>query len=541
MNKYIGLSIMAVALVLSSCSKFDDFLDTTPDNRATLDSEEKVDKMLVSAYQETTPILFMETMSDNVDDYGENNPNTDRFLDQVFHWEDVTETDNDDPNHFWETSYTAIINANLALEAAEKLPETRNSKAACAEALLVRAYNHFMLANVFCKNYNSATSSVDLGIPYLDAVEDKLDAHHERGTVAEVYEKIDKDLQEALPYVGSEYMSVPKYHFNPKAAYAFACRFYLFYEKWDKAIEYANLCLGSEASSQLRDWKTMSTLTSEFEVISNHYIDASLNCNLLLVTSYSSVALNFGPYYEGKRYAHGNYLAANETCLASNIFGSDASVYYSRPRSYSATNLECVIFWKLPRLVEITDPVAQVGYLRCVYPALTTDEVILNRAEAYIMTGQYEKAVADLNTWKSNITKNSTTLTVDDIVNFYNSVNYSYDKKVFDDKGELTGIEFDGTVSTIKKHLHPAFTIDKEGSTQEALLQCVLGFRRIETLQTGLRWFDIKRYGIEIVRRVIAADGKPGKVVDVLKTDDPRRAIQIPPRVRDAGIEANPR
>ena len=513
MKKYIGLSIISGALVLSSCGKFDEFLDTTPDNRTTLDSEEKVEKMLVSGYPETTPILFMETMSDNVDDYGENNPYTDRFLDQVYHWEDVTETDNDDPNYFWETSYTSIINANLALEAAEKLPETRNAQAARAEALLIRAYNHFMLCNVFCKNYNTTTSTTDLGIPYLDAVEDQLDKHHERGTVAEVYEKFDKDLQEALPYVGSEYMSVPKYHFNPKAAYAFACRFYLFYEKWDKAIEYANKCLGTEASSQLRDWQAMSKLTSEFEVISKHYIDASLSCNLLLVTSYSKVALNFGPYYTGKRYAHGTFLAATETCNAENIFGNEESVYYSRPRTYNATNLNCVIFWKLPYLVEITDPVAQIGYLRCVYPALTTDEVILNRAEAYIMMGQYEKAAADLNTWKSNITKNTTDFSVEDIVKFYNSVDYSYDKYIITEKGDTTGVEFDGKVSTIKKHLHPAFAIDQEGSTQEAMLQCVLGFRRIETLQTGLRWFDIKRYGIEIVRRVIAADGTPDKVV----------------------------
>jgi hypothetical protein len=73
------------------------------------------------------------------------------------------------------------------------------------------------------------------------------------------------------------------------------------------------------------------------------------------------------------------------------------------------------------------------------------------------------------------------------------------------------------------------------------MLQAVLGFRRIETLQTGLRWFDIKRYGIEIVRRVIGADGKPAKLVDVLKVNDPRRAVQIPSKVVAAGLEANPR
>ena len=43
-----------------------------------------------------------------------------------------------------------------------------------------------------------------------------------RGTLAEVYSKIDADLIEGLPLITDEFYSVPKYHFNQKAAYAFA-------------------------------------------------------------------------------------------------------------------------------------------------------------------------------------------------------------------------------------------------------------------------------------------------------------------------------
>ena len=73
------------------------------------------------------------------------------------------------------------------------------------------------------------------------------------------------------------------------------------------------------------------------------------------------------------------------------------------------------------------------------------------------------------------------------------------------------------------------------------MLQCVLGFRRLETMHLGLRWFDVKRYGIEIPRRQMNAQGRPVLKTDVLTKNDPRRAIQIPLRVRDAGLEANPR
>ena len=93
----------------------------------------------------------------------------------------------------------------------------------------------------------------------------------------------------------------------------------------------------------------------------------------------------------------------------------------------------------------------------------------------------------------------------------------------------------------MKKHLHPRFTIDEEGSVQEALLQCVLSLRRVETLHQGLRWFDIKRYNIEIPRRLIGSDGKPSKNLDWLKEDDPRQAVQIPQSAHEAGVALNPR
>ena len=111
---------------------------------------------------------------------------------------------------------------------------------------------------------------------------------------------------------------------------------------------------------------------------------------------------------------------------------------------------------------------------------------------------------------------------------FYNSTTYCYS-----DAEKLR--------STVKKHLHPKFAIDAEGSVQECMLQCVLGFRRIEFLQLGMRWFDIKRYNITIMRRVIDEYGEPEQVTDSLPGDDPRRAVQIPQGVRDAGVPQNPR
>jgi hypothetical protein len=61
---------------------------------------------------------------------------------------------------------------------------------------------------------------------------------------------------------------------------------------------------------------------------------------------------------------------------------------------------------------------------------------------------------------------------------------------------------------------------------------------------SGLRWFDVKRFGIKIYRRDVSFKESIDSVVEVtdeLNLDDPRRAIQIPSDVISAGVKPNPR
>lgn len=541
---YALTAAAAALLALTSCN---DFLDKMPDNRAELDTKEKVRALLVSAYPENDYMLVTEFMSDNVDDYGPNNPYTDRFIDQVYAWADVTERDNESPENIWDANYNAIASANHAIQAIEIMAEeiegyhapagslldravaaakATGMQAELAEALLCRAYAHFMLVNIFALNYNTNTSDKDLGITYCYAPETTLNPKSERQSVKEIYESIDADLQAALPNVGDSYYTVPKYHFNQKAAYAFASRFYLFYEQWSEAIKYADLCLGPGivpgSGNTLRDWADQAAMPQDKDAITNNYISASVNANLLLITAYSKMGLAFENYYTYSKYSHGAYLANNEDGIAlTKLWGGSNSTYYMPMKIYSATNMNRVIFWKLPYLFEYTDPVAGIGYYRTVYPALTTDEVLLNRAEAKIMMEQYDEALEDINLWVRNIAKNPQALTEEKIKSYFDSMDYC----VWDR-------------STPKKELHPAFAISER---QEPFLHCVLNLKRIETLGNGLRWFDIKRYGIEIERRVMNMAGNPSVKTDQLMKDDLRRAVQIPKKVVDAGYEKNPR
>lgn len=86
--------------------------------------------------------------------------------------------------------------------------------------------------------------------------------------------------------------------------------------------------------------------------------------------------------------------------------------------------------------------------------------------------------------------------------------------------------------------MNPDFTITNE--TQENVIHCILHARRLTTLHEGLRWQDIKRYGITIYRRLMNDNGTI-TVTDKLEPNDPRRAIQIPSDVISAGLKPNPR
>lgn len=518
-------ALIAAAICVVSCDKF---LDVMPDNRTEIDSSQKVRGLLASAYPENSYMLLTEFSSDNVDDFGPENPNTDRFIDQVFAWEDVTESDNEDPEQVWQASYNAIAAANQCIEAIEEMagPEMTGYEAEMAEALLCRAYNHFVLVNVFSQAYNSKTADTELGVTYMSQPEQGLNPQYERESVAAIYAKIDADLQKALPMVSDHYYTVPKYHFNQKAAYAFAARFYLYYEKFEESIKYANLCLGSAPEQMLRDWKYQASMTQDFEVISNHYIDASLASNLLMMTGYSKMGLCFtGPYSVYAKYASGRYLAENETGIAlAALLGHTNQSFFETPmKIYGATNHDKVTFWKLPYLFEYLDPVAGIGYYRTVYPAFTTDHVLLERAEAKILTNSFDSAVQDMNMWLSNISKVDWSLTAEEITEMMSAVPFSTPM-----------------VSTVKKQINPPF-VESLTEVKENLLYFCLLLKRVDGYASGLRWFDVKRYGIEIQRRVMGSDGNPRTTGDILTKDDPRRAIQIPKKVVDANYTPNPR
>ena len=527
---YKGSLMLASVAILASCA---DQLDTLPDNRTTLDTPKKIAGLLVTAYPDRTPTLFNEWMSDNTDYMGAQNSQGNRGGDQYFFWQEQTEGGNDSPEQVWMLYYEGVYKANEALAAIEdqggpKNDILRNSK---GEALLIRAYDHFILANEFCRPYNGKTSTTDAGLYYATGIADFSAAAEQsnRGTVADVYAKIAADIEAGIPLLNDTY-EVPKYHFNKQAAYAFATRFYLYYEKWEKAKEYADKLLGSNPAASLRDYRALQAMplskSDQAVKIAEAYCSASADCNLLVQTSVSNAGMALAPWLISKRYTLTNYLAETELFQSNNIWGTSSNLIW-KPFTVNQGESNFALLMKLPREFEVVNTTTGTGFLHTLNVDFTMDEALLNRAEAEIMLGQNDAACADMTIWMKNFFNTNVTLTPTSVQTYFKTVPYAYA-----DAAKM--------VPSFKKHISPRFTIDAEGSVQESLLQCLLNFRRIETVHQGMRWMDIRRYNIEIPRRLIGANGKPSKNLDWLEKDDPRQVVQIPQSIREAGVAGNP-
>lgn len=534
---YILLPIIGGGWVgVCSC---DDYLDVLPDNRAALDTDDKITDLLVSAYPETSYFMLTELYSDNTDRNDESSTYTayTRLQEQAATWQDVTEVSQDTPYTLWDHCYKSIAAANNVIIAINEQGRPERLLPQLGEALLCRAFCHFTLANVFCMPYSPKTAGTDMGITYITRPESEVSPVYDRGTMAELYRHIADDIEEGVPLVSDELHTVVKYHFNVKAANAFAARFFLYYmqddrSNLDKAISYASAVLGDRPADVLRDWKALGQITINGGQRANAFVSADDRANLLILSTASYWEWIYGPTSVGLRYTHNDKIAETETVKSTGFWGNHNNFYFDVATASSGPK---VIMYKLAQFFQYTDVTKGVGYPKMMMPVLTTDALILDRAEAYALKGDFVKAYQDLTTWMHAFTNTTGSVDATKLENTYGDYVEGSGGGMFGTSSGMT--YYTPEMPTPKKRLNPDFTI--QPGQQEDLIHAILHARRVTTLHEGLRWFDVKRYGIEIYRRAV----KEGNVtvLDTLSKEDPRRAIQLPQNVIKAGITPNPR
>ena len=484
MKKAFAYTTCLLLLASTGCNKY---LEKEPDNRAQLNTPEKVSLLLASAYPQGNYMAFAESISDNVSDKGVGGIEPSNF--DPYFFIDTRDNQQDSPEFYWNACYRAISTANLALQACTTAPDSANYSAQKGEALVARAYAHFMLATFFAKFYDPATAASDPGIPYVTEIEDVVFKNYDRKTVAHVYEMIERDLLEGLPLIKDEAYSVPRYHFNRAAANAFAARFYLFKRDYNKVVQHANAALPSgNVAAVLRPWNT-TYRTMTYNELYAVYARATEPANLLLTETKSLWARN----YYTVRYSLDASKEAEifETPVTGGRWAFEFQTYTAGTNNYL-----------IPKINEyfVKESVnAEIGFPYVMVPLFTTEEALFNRAEAYTYLNNTAAAIADLNAYAStrivNYDPATHAVTASKISSYYNTANL-----------------------------------------QQGLIQTILDFKRVEYVQEGMRWFDVLRYKIPVTHTAVNPNWTA-----TLGADDLRRVFQIPESASTSGVTQNPR
>lgn len=143
--------------------------------------------------------------------------------------------------YVWAYYYDLIQNANLFLQNIDNITVFDSQKAKRddlkGQALVYRAYSHYMLVQLYADAYKLAGGNSHLGVPI------KLDPSDEalpRSTVDEVYKQIKLDLTDALALLNGNPTKRPNVsHINANVANAIAARVALTTGDWSGAVTYA--------------------------------------------------------------------------------------------------------------------------------------------------------------------------------------------------------------------------------------------------------------------------------------------------------------
>lgn len=570
--KYIAIS--AFVLLAASC---DDFLDKNPNERvdSTNMTEEQIVALLRGSYPTANYGWIAELSSDNyIDNNAPHLPAkesdkqkpihfnlqpSDRMDNEIFAFEPVkSSTSSDSPTTIWSGYYASIAQINQLLVSLSQREgfdcnvrtsdvsgteatnlETkidglsRKMKAARAEAFLIRAYDHFVLVNLFSPAYRDMEASKnDVGVPYVKIPEDKVLVHYDRGNVADTYKEILADLEEGIKYMDDINCTKPAWRFNTRAAHALAARIYLTTRNYEKVIEHANAVLGENITNitdKLADFAVFDGCTMSDDYIKRWQSPEDRN-NLMLLGTYSASFRRLA----GQRYGL-NSIPLREIYYRTGVNWrwtahphaiTTGALYYRGKTDYGFFTMKC------GEEFEYSDKIAGIGYAHVIRREFTANMLLLERAEAHLMLGHNAEALQDLIAWD-----NSRQTMSDENAKIYKA-NGGMEPLTVAMINRWFNVPTNPNCKTLDTWNNGFHTMSSSYPTLTAeqlpIMNCLNEFRRYETVQDGYRFWDLKRWGVEYSHDI--SDGEGGMTTITLTALDKRRAIEVPQECLAAGL-----
>ena len=168
----------------------------------------------------------------------------DAYLD-LWLWKD----DNPSPttSYFsWRTYYHNIYIANYIIEHQHEITNAKADEISqlVGEAYMMRAYDLFLLVNLYAEPYTHCTPATTRGVPML--LEADVNAIPGSSSVEAVYQQVLADLTLAEQHMNvSQWEQGKNYRFNKVAAQALRARTYLYMGRWQEALTAAQAVIAA--------------------------------------------------------------------------------------------------------------------------------------------------------------------------------------------------------------------------------------------------------------------------------------------------------
>ena len=233
--------IVMMTVLFTSCN----YLDVEPVGKVIPDEVSEYRALLTTAYSRFPQHKKLLTVRGDEVGPGMISITYDAWIDIVT-WND----ESPDPVTYtfpWTQMYNVIFYANSVIEdvmdaGIDDRTETREQLK--GEALLLRAYAHFELLNLYAKPYDAATATSERGVPLYLTID--INQEFKPVSIEKVYEQILSDIEEGEKLMTvEEQPAETRYRFSKKSAKALEARVRLYRGEWDKALAAAKEILPS--------------------------------------------------------------------------------------------------------------------------------------------------------------------------------------------------------------------------------------------------------------------------------------------------------
>lgn len=251
--------IPLLILIMFSCTKQDEWLDakrnkndvnpeTIKDFQAVLDNNSVVNSRFIS-------IGLVGT--DNISIADEDLPLVDEAVRNAYLWKKDIWPPNS--GNDWKI-YDIVALANVVLDGLQKAdPSEPGYDNVKGQALFIRAYAYYYLSQTFCKPYDAATATGDLGLP----IRTTSDANKifPRSNLKDLYDFMIADTKSAIALLADN--QALNYRANKSAALGFLAKLYLLTGDYTNALLYANESI--KAGGKLIDFNDSNSVSLQRE------------------------------------------------------------------------------------------------------------------------------------------------------------------------------------------------------------------------------------------------------------------------------------